>query len=428
MMKKKILLMTSLLLVLGTGTVFAQQRVSEDDIFGGENDKKMDTSADSQPEVNTADMSTNPKKSALDQNTQIGGSLSSEVDYFLQQGVPLDQNLVSNPNILFLYLDSKLENDNRVFARIRTFYDPTGNSSGSPSASSYTNPYGNGSGNSDYLSIQLQELRLSTNLGHQIFLTIGRQKVKYGTAKFFNPTDFLNTQAYNFFLPSDERVGIDMIRAQVPMGTSNFYATGLPGNPTNGNPAGGYFREEVAYDGVDKFLESGEFSFSGYLPKGQPGRAGFDLSQGVGDLDFYFEGALGQTTSGNLEGSFSTDLQWQTRLLTDRQTETLTFNGEYAQFPSIGANSAFLNVPLNQYGVFAINWAGPGSLSDITFVESNIYNINLQTGFSRLDTVCQFTERISGRVYVSAPWGNTGGAFSTSGLQAQSGARLDVSF
>lgn len=363
---------------------------------------------------------------SAEENTQIGGTLSTEADLFLQKGIALDQNIISNPNILFLYLDSKLENDNRVFARIRTFYDPTGLSSGNPNASTYVNPYGFGNQESDNLSTQLQELRISLNVAHELFFTIGRQKVKYGAAKFFNPTDFLNSQPYDFFLPSDERTGVDMVKMQVPSGTANLYAAGLTGNPTNGNPAGGYFRGELGYDRF-AFLESGEISLSGYLPKGQPGRAGFDISQGIGDLDAYFEGAAGQDTAGDWKGAFSTGASWEIRYA-DEQTQTLTLEAEYANYPTLSAGSSFGTYSSTQFGIFALDLASPFKWTDMTFAETNLYDFNSQSGYSRLDVICQFTNRIDGRVYGSAPWGQQAGAFTLPGLLAQTGCRLDVNF
>lgn len=432
-MKLIFFLMTAVWLT--AGFVMADDRPSEQDMFGGSAATATPVATPNTPgsasETSSEDaMAGKPHNllTSAEENTQIGGTLSTEADYYLQNGSALDQNIVSNPNILFLYLDTKLENDNRVFARIRTFYDPTGVSSGNSTASSYTNPYGFGQQNSDNLSVQLQELRISANLNHQIFLTIGRQKVKYGAAKFFNPTDFLNSTPYDFFLPSDERTGVDMLMAQIPSGTANLYLTGLPGNPTNGNPAGGYFRGEAAYDSLG-FLESGEISLSGYLPKGQSGRAGFDISQGIGDLDAYFEGAAGQDSSGHWEGAFSTGAGWETRYA-DQQSQTATFEAEFANYPTLSGGSSFESYSSSQFGVFAISLVGPFQWLDITLAETNLYNFNGNSGYSRLDTICQFTNRISGRVYLAAPWGSSDGqySFNASGLWGQTGARLDVDF
>ncbi len=423
---------------LAAGFSWAQNRPSEAEMFGGNSSTPTPSStvqatpsgfSQSPASKDSEEMTLKPHAllTSAEENTQIGGTLSTEADYYIQKGTPLDQDLISNPNILFLYLDSKLENDSRVFARIRTFYDPTGVSSGNPTTSSYTNPYGFSNGTSDNLSVQLQELRISTNIDHELFFTIGRQKVKYGAAKFFNPTDFLNSQPYDFFLPSDERTGVDMVKMQIPSGTANLYAAGLTGDPTNGNPAGGYFRGELGYDGFANFLESGEISLSGYLPKGQSGRGGFDISQGVGDLDVYFEGAAGQNSGGGWVGAFSTGADWDTRY-GDQQTEIVTFEAEFADYPTVSTGSSFEAFSSTQFGIFSIDLAGPFRLNDITFAETNLYDFNGESGYSRLDTVCQFTDRISGRVYVAAPWGSTGGTFNQFGLLAQTGARMDVNF
>jgi len=264
--------------------------------------------------------------------------------------------------------------------------------------------------------VSLQELRISANLNRKIFFTIGRQKVKYCAAKFFNPTDFLNSQGFNFFLPSDERPGVDMVKAHIPLGIANFYAAGLAGNPTTGSPSGGYFRGELAYDGGGSFLGSGEISLSGYLPRNQPGRAGFDISQAVGDLDFYIEGALGQNTLGEWKDAVSAGAGWEIRYA-DRSSNVLSLQAEYFQAGALVEN-----------GAFSIFFPEPWNLTHLTLVETNLYSFLDQSGLSRLDTVYQFTQQITGRVYVSGHWGQLGGVFKLPGQAAELGARLDVSF
>lgn len=392
-------------------------RPSEADLFGGGPAAAPATSKAKAGERGPGAPASASAVGVTEEGFQIGGTLSNEADFYIANGVPLDQNTASNPNILFLYMDAKLENDSRVFLRTRTFYDPTGLSSGNPGLATYTNPYGFGLGTSDNLGTTLQELRISTNIAHKVFFTLGRQKVKYGAAHFFNPTDFLNAQPFNFFLPTDERTGVDMIKAQFPSGSANLYAAGVFGNPGTGNSSGGYFRGELPYDGIaGDLLGAGEISLSGWFPKGQPGRAGFDLSQAVGDFDVYVEGAAGQDTVGDWKDAVSAGFTWQVRYA-DRQPNTVTFNGEYFQ---AGA--------LAEYGVFAVDLGGPWGMDDITFVGTNLYNFNDGSGLSRLDTVCQFTDRLSGRVYLSGHWGPVGGTFYLPGQVAETGARLDVNF
>ena len=416
------------ILLLSPALVFAEDRPSESDMFGGtpattptpSKSKKVKPAETPAPQIQVP-LSTS-STGVTEETLQIGGTLSNEADYYLTNGVPFLQNTAVNPNILFLYLDSKLENDARVFARIRTYYDPSGMTGGNPIFSipvstNLTNPYGVGTGTSDNLSISLQELRISANIAHQVFFTIGRQKIKYGAAHFFNPTDFLNPQPFNFFLPTDERTGVDMIKAHIPSGISNFYAAGIFGNPTTGSQSGGYFREELAYDGVaGDLLGAGEMSFSGYLPKGQTGKAGFDISQAVGDFDVYFEGAAGQGSNGDWRDAVSAGFDYGIKY-GDRDTNTADILGEYAQ---VGT--------LEEFGVLAVQLGAPWGWNDITFVETNLFDFNGRSGLSRLDVVCQFSERLSGRVYGSAPWGQTAGVFYLPGSLGQLGTRLDVNF
>ena len=427
-MKRSVLIVG--ILCFAGGLAWADDnRPSESEMFGGSAATPATASPTPSAALSGDTMAGKPHNllASAEENTQIGGTLSNEADYYLTSGVPFFENTTVNPNILFLYLDSKLEDDARVFIRLRTYYDPSGLTGVNPTFSSgnsnfsnsqnLLNPYGFGTGTSDNLSISLQELRISANIDHQVFFTIGRQKVKYGAAHFFNPTDFLNPQPFDFFLPTDERTGVDMIKANVPLGISNFYAAGIFGNPTTGSQSGGYFREELAYDDlVGDFLGAGEMSFSGYLPKGQTGEAGFDISQAVGDFDVYFEGAAGQNSAGNWKDAVSAGFDYSIKY-GDRNTNTADFLGEYSQAGNLA-----------EFGVLAVQLGAPWGWNDITFLETNLFDFNGQSGLSRLDVVCQFTQRIDGRVYGSVPWGDAGGAFYFPGSLGQLGTRLDVNF
>jgi hypothetical protein len=413
---KRLLLFAAFFLV-SPALVLGAQRTSEADMFGGDSTVQS-TPAPKERSKDEQGMESAPKPGTGkgEETLQIGGTFSSEADFYIQENVPFLDNTASNPNILFLYLDSKLENDSRIFARTRLFYDPTGVSGGGFSSGNLSNPYGFGNGTNENLKVSLQELRLSANIDRKIFFTIGRQKVKYGTAKFFNPTDFLNSQPFNFFLPSDERTGVDMVKMHIPSGTANLYAVGMVGNPTSGNPSGGYFRGEAGYDGIEGFLGSGEISVSGLFPKDQAGRVGADISQAVGDLDFYVEGAAGQNSAGEWKIVTSAGATWDIRY-GDRSSNTVSLQAEHFQ---AGA--------LAEYGVFSIYLAEPGDLKDVTFVESNLFSFIDESGLSRLDTIYHFTEQINGRLYVSGHWGKLGGVFRTPGQLAEVGTRLDVNF
>ncbi|HEY5039773.1 MAG TPA: hypothetical protein VIJ93_11925, partial [bacterium] len=123
--------MKRILLLIGVvwfavGVALAADRASEDDMFGGVSSTPnpstpkasakatQDAGADSRG-LEPGGFGSNANKS--EEILQIGGTLSTEADFYIQDGVPFFSNTTSNPNILFLYLDSKLESDSRVFAR-----------------------------------------------------------------------------------------------------------------------------------------------------------------------------------------------------------------------------------------------------------------------------------------------------------------------
>ena len=106
---------------------------------------------------------------------------------------------------------------------------------------------------------------------------------------------------------------------QVPSGSSNFYAAGVAGNPTTGNVPGGYFRGEMPYSQIANIIGAGEISLSGWLPKNQSGRFGYDISQQVDDFDIYVEGAATQTPNA-LAGRYQRRLLGQGAMLTGKLT------------------------------------------------------------------------------------------------------------
>jgi len=408
---KRILLLIVLLL---TSPVLVQgaERISESDMFGDSASRATaDTGRGIFEEAGLEISSANPNHS--EKTTQLGGTFSTQGDFSLRDDFPLKDTAVSNPNILFLYLDSKLEHDARFLVRARAFYDPTGTAGGG--FGNLSNPYGSG-GNKN-VKMSLQELKYSANLDQKIFLTVGRQKVKYGASRFFNPTDFLNLQALNFFLPSDERPGVDMVKAHIPSGVSNFYAAKMAGNlASSGNPAGSYFRGEVAYDGGGEFLGGGEMSLSGYFPRHQRARAGFDISQAVGDYDIYFEGATGKNSAGDWKSVYSLGAGRDIRY-GDRASNILSLWGEL-----------FYAKAVAEYGIFSFSLPEPANLKDITVSNTTLYSLLDKSALSRLNLVYTITPEISGMVYAAAHLGRRGGVFHLPGQVADVGGRLDFNF
>jgi hypothetical protein len=138
--------------------------------------------------------------------------------------------------------------------------------------------------------VVLDQLWLRFDIDHTLFVTAGRQHVRWGTARFWTPADFLHLRKRNPLDVFDARTGTDMLKVHLPIESRawNFYAYGIM-DGQNGSPSlatlGGAVRAEIVLDSTE--LGLGVF--------GRPHtRAKFaaDLSTGIGDADVYAEVAV----------------------------------------------------------------------------------------------------------------------------------------
>jgi hypothetical protein len=121
-------------------------------------------------------------------------------------------------------------------------------------------------------------------------VTAGTQHVRWGTARFWAPTDYLHAAPRNPLLPFDARTGTAMLKLDVPWEERgwNFYAYALPEGPTATSTIGdiaGALRTEIVFGTMETGL--GVFG-----QRHSKARFAGDVSFGLWDLDFYGEAAL----------------------------------------------------------------------------------------------------------------------------------------
>ena len=115
-------------------------------------------------------------------------------------------------------------------------------------------------------------------------ITIGRQAIAWGSARVVNPTDVIAPYAYNQ-LDTEDRVGVDAIRVQIPIGVLGEF------------DAGYVFGENLAFEKSAFFLRSQlnavetDFSIS-LLGFHEHLMTGFDIARGIGGAGFWLEAAL----------------------------------------------------------------------------------------------------------------------------------------
>ena len=114
-------------------------------------------------------------------------------------------------------------------------------------------------------------------------ITIGRQAIAWGSARVVNPTDVIAPYAYNQ-LDTEDRIGVDAIRVQIPIGVLGEFDTGY------------VFGENFAFGKSAFFLRTQlnavetDFSIS-LLGFREHLMTGFDIARGIGGAGFWLETA-----------------------------------------------------------------------------------------------------------------------------------------
>jgi len=235
---------------------------------------------------------------------KIGGQIYLRAQTSALQGQSASNWTLSSPSLLDAYLDVRPNDRVRGFVLARTIFDPTlpATASTNLATTSGASQGGFSSGGTSNLSslfgvqqtrtphVSLDQMWLRLDIKHTVFVTAGRQHVRWGTARFWTPTDFLHLQHRNPLDVFDARTGTTMIKLHVPWEARgwNFYAYGLTENadatPTASALAGAA-RAEVVWS-------SAELGLGGLVQRGHKPKLGADLSAGIWDLDFYGEVAL----------------------------------------------------------------------------------------------------------------------------------------
>jgi hypothetical protein len=127
---------------------------------------------------------------------------------------------------------------------------------------------------------------LRFDVKQRVFVTVGKQHVRWGTGRFWQPTDYLHPVKRNPLDVFDARAGQTMLKLHVPWEARgwNFYGVGVYEDPNEGTNllrqlAGGGRAEVVIADvevGIDALFKSGR----------RP-RLGFDFSTGIWEFDVY---------------------------------------------------------------------------------------------------------------------------------------------
>jgi len=366
---------------------------------------------------------------ALEDPLRIGGGLYWRAQTTAPEDVPPDEWLFTAPALLDLYLDGRPNSRLRAYTLARMSYDPTEVSWWSRLlASSET------TSESPQLPTTpadprwtLDQLWFNLNLHQRAFVTVGRQHVKWGTARFWNPTDFLHDVYKDPLARYDERVGKTMVKVQLPWEaqSTNFYGIVLlegPATVEQLGQLGGAARIETVQAGAELGLDLLVQRERGLL-------VGVDLSTPLGPLDGYLEAALRdrgeprwETVQGPAEEPgwnvlATVGLEWSHKY---NDEDSFLVGAEYF-FNQLGYDDATLYPWLLAQGRFTPFYLGrhyagvygllvaPGSWNDTTFLLATLGNLSDRSFLTRLDASVKILTQLTLEGFAAVHYGEAGG-------------------
>jgi hypothetical protein len=278
----------------------------------------------------------------------------------------------------------------------------------------------------------------------KVFVTAGKQHTRWGTGRFWQPTDYLHPIKRNPLDVFDARTGTSMLKLHVPWEERgwNFYGFVVAEDPNAPTPTlrqvAGAFRAELVIAGVEVGLDT-------YLQRDHKARYGFDLSTGIWDFDVYadvgirpgddflhyftnpeqvntFSGYQTQAVGGiNYSRKYNDNDMWTAGVEyfynhagydnSDLYAGAIRF----AVANPTAVPNPFALLPFfylgRQYGAVFVSFPAPYSWNYTTFTLSTLGNLSDGSYITRLDYSLTVLTHLSFEAFVGVHYGHGGGEF-----------------
>lgn len=399
-----------LFLILLTQTIaLADDR--DEAIFGGETSPPA---ASTTPTLNEAPAST---VSSITEKFRVGGRLELSEIFLLNEHQSLDDAALQFKTRADVYFDAEPNDIARVFLRLR-----------------YQTPLNTETTDSN-TQLLLDEAWVRWHAQNKVFFTLGRQHLKWGSARFWNPTDFLAAEVRNPFEDFDARLGEDLFKIHLPFEGQGHNLYAVAKMPSQN---GAQVKDAAAALRGEFVVATSELALTtAFRSKGRIS-LGADLSAGVGPFDLYSEN--GWTRSPDrirFSGEFSPSTQTLPTQTTDQKnfigqhvvgintsvkysdTDNVTFAVEYFE-NGLGYTNADLefysflageNRPLylgRRYGAAYIRLPQPGNWEDTNFALMGVRNLVDGSTQATLNVTNEIFPRVSLVLTASRCFGGPG--------------------
>ncbi|MBM4250653.1 MAG: hypothetical protein FJ146_01620 [Deltaproteobacteria bacterium] len=362
---------------------------------------------------------------------QIGGRLEVRLDSVNREATRAADSELTRLKQADLYFDTRPNTNLRSFLRLRL--SEGGSNGGTPGVTSDGGLL-NDVCVSGCVRSDIDEMWLKWDIAQKIFVTYGKQHVRWGSGRLWNPSDFTSIRVVDPLALFDRRLGVDMLRVHLPFERQgyNLYAVLLYPNAKRVDQLSGALRGEFAFGGI------GELALSLQTAAHAPLRAAIDLSVGLGPVDIHtetvvtkrhsqtlYKGKISPAT-GELPTPYRDNEKWfvqslwgMDRTIKYSADDVITIGAEYfynqfgydqrdlelysmvnGQSPGLYAGRRYLAIYMNL--------PNPGSLTDISFFLNSLSNLSDETHLVRLTSSIRIHKEADLQAYVSRCFGDYG--------------------
>lgn len=426
----------------------------DDAIFG--QDTTSETQSSTQEKLSDLD----EKMAREDDKLALGGFLFMQANYRINESDDFESYRLNAPQLFDLFLDARPNSRVRAYFRGRLNYDFTIQERNQNTLQQDgMNPDLQTLGqNPSKTRVFLDQLWVKFDVNRRVYVTVGRQRIRWGAGRFWNPTDFLNATQIDPLALFDVRLGVDLLKVHLPIESLNwnFYALGLLGDAQSLKDVGGALRGEFVFgtNEITVSFAARRQTFDGptalppiYEPTEQwpktavPLRFGADYSGAIGPLDLKLEGALTRglaqpfyrgklnltdLSSLQLPEDFSREDEWIFQGVIGAEVaikyndeDSVFIGGEYF-YNQAGYDSSALYLwtvlqggfrPLylgRHYAALGVILPSPGSWNDSTFSLSAIGNLSDRSFLTRLDYSTRILSGLSINAFAMKYFGQYG--------------------
>jgi hypothetical protein len=367
-----------------------------------------------------------------DKALAIGGQLFLRLNGSFREGEDVGEAAFNGPSLLDTFADVRPNDRLRAYAQLRFNFDYTVSAGETNVLGAPLEPF----------SLQLAQAWTKFDIGQVAYVTAGRQRIRWGTGRFWNPTDFVNQEIRNSVDFFDQRVGVDLVKVHFPLEQLgwNLYLISVFNGLDVLSDTGLAARAEFVFGPA-------ELALSSFVKNNAPLKFGADISAGVWLFDVKAEGVMSRGLNKTYyEGGFNGDFYgcqlglegavcpevvdtadtWYFEGVVGveaqiKYTDTATVNvGAEYFYNQAGYDSAdiypwlFLKggyVPLytgTHYAAVYANAQQPFEINDLGVTVSALSNISDLSLLSRLDVQYTLLQYLTVNAFVVGHFGNRG--------------------